>query len=183
MGIDNLKSALVTGGAGFIGSNLVAALLIKGYQVTVLDDLRTGDIRNLDLNRVNFLKVDLLDPGLNLGEITQDIDEVYHFAANADVKDGWKHPRLDLEQNTLATLRLLEACSQAGTKEFIFSSTGSVYGETSIIPTPENVAFPLQTSLYAASKISAGSLDGPTETGNLIFVRFALWDFSSRMQR
>ena len=168
MGIDNLKSALVTGGAGFIGSNLVEALLNKGYRVTVLDDLRTGDIRNLNLARINFLNVDLLDPGLDLVEVTRGIDEVYHFAANADVKDGWKHPQLDLEQNTLATVKLIEACSHSAIKEFIFSSTGSVYGEPSIIPTPEEGTFPRQTSLYGASKISAEAfIEAYCEAGRL----------------
>lgn len=155
MGVNNLKTALVTGGAGFIGSNLVESLLEKNYQVTVIDNLRTGNIGNLDLEKIKFIEADLLDSNLDLNKITRNFDEVYHFAANADVKDGWKHPRLDFQQNTLATLRLIEACSQSGVKEFIFSSTGSVYGETSIIPTPENVTFPLQTSLYAASKVSA----------------------------
>ena len=80
---------------------------------------------------------------------------VFHFAANADVRHGLQHPRKDLEQNTLATWNLLEAMRKAGTKHIAFSSSGSVYGDASRIPTPEDAPFPIQTSLYAASKIAA----------------------------
>jgi UDP-glucose 4-epimerase len=80
---------------------------------------------------------------------------VYHLAANADVRHGTEHPAKDHEQNTLATLKLLEAMRKNGITQIAFASTGSVYGEAAVIPTSEDCPFPIQTSLYGASKISA----------------------------
>jgi UDP-glucose 4-epimerase len=81
-------------------------------------------------------------------------DTVFHLAANADVRFGLEHPSKDLQQNTVATFNVLEAMRANGIKRIAFSSTGSVYGEADQIPTPENAAFPVQTSLYAASKVA-----------------------------
>ena len=83
---------------------------------------------------------------------------VFHLAANADVRFGLEHPRRDLEQNTVATFNILEAMRSNQIKKIAFSSTGSVYGEAAVIPTPENAPFPIQTSLYAASKVAGESL-------------------------
>ena len=80
---------------------------------------------------------------------------VFHLSANADVRFGIHHPRRDLEQNTIATFNVLEAMRTNGIKKIVFSSTGSVYGEATVIPTPEDAPFAIQTSLYGASK-SAG---------------------------
>jgi UDP-glucose 4-epimerase len=85
-------------------------------------------------------------------------DFVFHLAANADVRFGLDHPRKDLEQNTIATFNVLEAMRANGVHRIAFPSTGSVYGETEVIPTPEDAPFPIQTSLYAASKIAAEAL-------------------------
>ena len=85
-------------------------------------------------------------------------DFVFHLAANADIKDGWAHPRKDLEQNTTATFNVLEAMRANGIRRIAFSSTGSVYGEATVIPTPEDAPFPIQTSLYAASKVAGETL-------------------------
>ncbi|MBC8094791.1 MAG: NAD-dependent epimerase/dehydratase family protein, partial [Akkermansiaceae bacterium] len=85
-------------------------------------------------------------------------DTVFHLAANADVRFGLNHPRKDLEQNTIATFNVLEAMRANGIKTIAFSSTGSVYGEAEMIPTPENAPFPIQTSLYASSKVSGEGL-------------------------
>jgi UDP-glucose 4-epimerase len=81
-------------------------------------------------------------------------DFVFHLAANADVRFGLDHPHKDFQQNTLATFNVLEAMRANGIKHIAFSSTGSVYGEAEIIPTPESHPFPVQTSLYAASKLA-----------------------------
>jgi UDP-glucose 4-epimerase len=81
-------------------------------------------------------------------------DTVFHLAANADVRFGLEHPSKDLQQNTVATFNVLEAMRANGIQRIAFSSTGSVYGEAEKIPTPEDAPFPIQTSLYAASKIS-----------------------------
>jgi UDP-glucose 4-epimerase len=83
---------------------------------------------------------------------------VVHLAANADVRFGTEHPRKDLDQNTIATWSVLEAMREQGCKRIVFSSTGSVYGEPEIFPTPETCPFPMQTSLYGASKLAAEGL-------------------------
>jgi UDP-glucose 4-epimerase len=79
---------------------------------------------------------------------------VFHLAANADVRFGTEHPKKDLEQNTVATFHVLEAMRANGIKRIAFSSTGSVYGEAHVFPTPEDAPFPVQTSLYGASKLA-----------------------------
>lgn len=145
----------MTGGAGFIGSHLVKDLVNKNYEVTVIDNLTTGNLTNLKDLDFSFIEGDLLDNSLKLNQLFQGMDEIYHLAANADVRDGWKHPRVDFEQNTFATIKVLEACTKAGVPHLVFSSTGSIYGEAQVIPTPEVAAPPGQTSLYGASKYAA----------------------------
>jgi UDP-glucose 4-epimerase len=85
-------------------------------------------------------------------------DTVFHLAANADVRFGTEHPKRDLEQNTVATFRVLEAMRSVGCRRIVFSSTGSVYGEPAVFPTPEDAPFPVQTSLYGASKLAGEAL-------------------------
>src|SRR5437870_3832129 len=152
---------VVTGGAGFIGSNLVDRLLKDGHTVVAYDNLSTG--------RREFLKCAEEFPNfklqvgdmLNEAELSRAVagaEIVFHLAANADVRFGLEHPRKDLEQNTIATFNVLEAMRANGVKNIAFSSTGSVYGESAVIPTPEDAPFPVQTSLYAASKIAGEAL-------------------------
>lgn len=151
----------VSGGAGFIGSNLVLRLLELGHRVTVLDNFTTGRRENLgahaDHRNLDIRVVDLTDASATALAL-QDSEVVYHLAANADVKDGWKHPRKDHEQNIVATLNVLEAMRTNRVPRIIFSSTGSVYGVTAVVPTPESAPFPVQTSLYGASKLAAEGL-------------------------
>jgi UDP-glucose 4-epimerase len=85
-------------------------------------------------------------------------DTIFHLAANADVRHGPEHTRKDLEQNTIGTANVLEAMKESGVKRMAFASTGSVYGEPDVFPTPEDAPFPVQTSLYAASKLAAEGL-------------------------
>ena len=85
-------------------------------------------------------------------------DFVFHLAANADVRFGTEHPERDLQQNTVATFRVLEAMRENGIKRLAFSSTGSIYGEPTVFPTPEDAPFPVQTSLYGASKLACEGL-------------------------
>lgn len=157
MSTNNTKKVLVTGAAGFIASNLVDDLLSKGFDVLGIDNFHTG--------KVEFLKEALSNPRFKLvnkdlysdrsiHEDFENRDIIFHFAANADVRFGPDNPRIDLEQNTIVTHNVLEAARIAEVKNFVFSSTGSVYGETEIIPTPENAPFPVQTSLYGASKLA-----------------------------
>ncbi len=152
---------IVTGCAGFIGSHLVDRLLAEGHSVTGIDNFSTGRQQFLEgvLTRANFklLKIDLLDFYL-LRQAFADGEAVFHLAANADVRFGTENPRKDLDQNTIATFNVLEAMRANGIKKIAFSSTGSVYGEATIIPTPEDGPFPVQTSLYGASKAAGEGL-------------------------
>ena len=156
-----MQHIFVTGAAGFIGSNLVDRLLADGVSVTGWDNFSTGQRR--------FLANALLHPRFRLVEgdnlnlpaliaAMKGADFVFHLAANADIKDGWLHPKKDLEQNTIATFNVLEAMRANGVKRIAFSSTGSTYGEATLIPTPEDAPFPVQTSLYAASKVAGETL-------------------------
>ncbi len=151
----------VTGASGFIGSNLVDRLLADGHKVTGWDNFSTGQKRFLagafQHAAFSFICGDNLDlPALTAA--MKGCDFVFHLAANADIKDGWSHPRKDLEQNTLATFNVLEAMRANGIRRIGFSSTGSTYGEATLIPTPEDAPFPVQTSLYAASKVAGETL-------------------------
>jgi UDP-glucose 4-epimerase len=151
----------VTGAAGFIGSNIVDRLLSDGHIVVGFDNLSTGQERFLEIARRNpqftFHESDLLDRK-SLSQAMKGAELVIHFAANADVRFGTDHPRKDLDQNTIATWNVLEAMREQGCKRIVFSSTGSVYGEPEIFPTPETCPFPVQTSLYGASKLAAEGL-------------------------
>jgi UDP-glucose 4-epimerase len=153
--------ALVTGAAGFIGSSLADRLLQNGYEVLAFDNFSTGQgefIASALLNpHYHLVRADLLDLDA-VRAVMPGIDVVFHLAANADVRFGVDHPRRDLEQNTIVTWNVLEAMRGAGVRRIAFSSTGSVYGEATVIPTPEDSPFPVQTSLYGASKVAAEAL-------------------------
>lgn len=148
---------VVTGCAGFIGSNLVDELLALGHSVLGIDDFSTGRREFVEsatrTRRFELVECDLLTA--DLVALVSEADAVVHLAANADVRFGWQHPARDLEQNVFVTHRLLESARVSGVTRFLFASTGSVYGETSVIPTPEHCPFPTQTSLYGASKAAA----------------------------
>src|SRR5580765_4441855 len=153
--------AFVTGGAGFIGSSLVDRLLSDQHEVVAYDNFSTGrrEFLSQAVNNPNFrlIEGDVLDVERLIGCL-RGVDVVFHLAANADVRFGTDHPRKDLEQNTVATFNVLEAMRANGVKRIAFSSTGSVYGEAVVFPTPEDAAFPLQTSLYGASKLAGEGL-------------------------
>jgi UDP-glucose 4-epimerase len=147
----------VTGAAGFIGSNLVDRLLRDGDVIVGYDNLSTGMpefIRSASRDRnFTFVQGDLLDTR-SLTEAMRGARRVVHLAANADVRFGLSHPRKDLEQNTIATFNVLEAMRANNVREIAFSSTGSIYGEAAVVPTPEDAPFPVQTSLYGAAKLA-----------------------------
>jgi len=156
-----MQKVFVTGAAGFIGSTLIDRLLADGVAVTGWDNFSTGQERFLAGAQPHpsfrLARGDNLDlPALTAA--MRGADFVFHLAANADIKDGWSHPRKDLEQNTIATFNVLEAMRANGIKRLAFSSTGSTYGEATLIPTPEDAPFPVQTSLYAASKVAGETL-------------------------
>jgi UDP-glucose 4-epimerase len=156
-----MMHCLVTGGAGFIGSNLVDRLLAEGHSVTAYDNFSTGQERFLEparaSSRFSLVRGDLLDAEA-LARAMRGVEFVFHLAANADVRFGTEHPRKDLEQNTFATFCVLEAMRANGARRIAFSSTGSVYGEPQVFPTPETAPFPIQTSLYGASKLAGEGL-------------------------
>ena len=152
----------ITGGAGFIGSSTADELAKNPEnQVTIYDNFSTGFEEFLSKSRtmknVKIIKGDLLDEEI-LNEAMAGSEFVFHFAANADVRFGLQHPRKDLEQNTIATFNVLEAMRKNGINKIAFSSTGSVYGEAPSVPTPEDCSFPVQTSLYASSKLAGEAL-------------------------
>lgn len=150
-----MSKVLITGGAGFIGSNLADFLFSQGHEVRIFDNFSTGKRRFIEGKPYEIFEGSLLTSLDLLDEAMQGVSCVYHLAANADVRDGWKHPEKDLSENVIATSNVLQASVKAGAEEFVFSSTGSVYGECEILPTPESAPFPIQTSLYGASKASA----------------------------
>jgi UDP-glucose 4-epimerase len=153
--------AFVTGAAGFIGSSLVDRLLATGHSVVGYDNFSTGQRRFLEgalkSSRFKLVEADLLDAA-RLRSAVAGSDMVFHLAANADVRFGTHHPFKDIEQNTIATYNVLEAMRANGLKRIAFASTGSVYGEATVFPTPENAPFPVQTSLYGNSKMAAEGL-------------------------
>lgn len=156
-----MKHYFVTGGAGFIGSHVVDRLLEKGNRVTVYDNFSTGqeDFLENASTKPGFelIRGDLLAPD-SLTRAMRGCDFVFHMAANADVHYGIEHPGRDLEQNTIATFNVLEAMRSNGIKQIAFPSTGSIYGECEVIPTPESAPFPIQTSFYGASKLAGEGL-------------------------
>ena len=152
---------IVTGCSGFIGSNLVDRLLASGCSVIGIDNLTTGQHRFMQSallsNNFKFFNQDLLDLE-GLKSTFKGGGTVIHLAANADVRFGTDHPGRDLEQNTIGTFNVLEAMRANGITKIAFSSTGSVYGQSKLIPTPEDACFPVQTSLYGASKAAGEGL-------------------------
>ncbi len=159
--MDNINNVFITGGAGFIGSNVADKMLALGKNVTVYDNFSTGKKRFLE-NALKNEKFSLIEGDvLNIELLKKSLanhDLVFHFSANADIRYGLEHPKKDLEQNTIATFNVLESMRKNNITKIAFSSTGSVYGNTSVIPTPENAPFPIQTSLYGSSKLAGETL-------------------------
>jgi UDP-glucose 4-epimerase len=150
----------VTGGAGFIGSHLADRLIERGNELVVLDNLSTGRKEFLQQHRDNlnfrFHQVDLLTDSIDNYFIG--VNEVWHLAANPDVRAALKNTRVDLEQNILVTYRVLEAMRKSDVKKIVFTSTSTVYGEAEQIPTPENYGPLIPISLYGASKLACEGL-------------------------
>jgi UDP-glucose 4-epimerase len=152
------KRALVTGGGGFIGSHVADALVARGASVTVVDNFSTGFREFVSESpSLKLIEGDLVEQAV-CDRAVAGQDFVFHLSANADIKDGLSHPRLDVQQSVIVTQNVLEAMRAHRVKEIAFSSTGSVYGEATVFPTPEDAPFPVQTSLYATSKVAAEGL-------------------------
>jgi len=151
---------VVTGGAGFIGSHLVDALVAQGDEVVVIDSLCAGRREtiapHLDSGKVRLVKQDLLSDGWQ--DTLEGTDRVYHLAADPDVRQSAMNPDPTLQNNIVATYRVLEAMRRSGVPELVFTSTSTVYGDAKVIPTPEYYT-PLEpVSVYGASKLACEAL-------------------------
>ncbi|MFQ6127838.1 MAG: NAD-dependent epimerase/dehydratase family protein [Thermoplasmata archaeon] len=159
MEIEN-RRVLLTGGAGFIGSHLAEELLRLGNEVIVVDNFSSGKrefIGHLESNeRFSLQKADILSDDIE--PFLKDSDCVFHLAANPDVRLGEENTRVHLDQNIIATYRLLEEMRKTGKKEILFTSTSTVYGEASQIPTAEDYGPLIPISLYGASKLACEAL-------------------------
>jgi UDP-glucose 4-epimerase len=156
------KKALVTGGAGFIGSHLTERLLKEGYEVVIIDNFRNGKLENinhlLENPKLNVVEDDLKTPNRLHGAI-HNCETIFHFAANPEVKVGETDPKIHFTENLLGTFNLLEAAKEEETvKNFIFASTSTVYGEAEKLPTPENYGPLIPISTYGASKLGCEAL-------------------------
>lgn len=153
-------NAVVTGGAGFIGSHLVDALIARGETVTVIDNLSTGDIRNIAghirSGAVRFIQGDLLLDGWQ--EHVAGASRVYHIAADPDVRASAANPEGVYIRNVTATVRVLEAMREAGCTEIVFTSTSTVYGEADLIPTPEEYPRMEPISIYGGTKLACEAM-------------------------
>src|SRR5436309_4048037 len=149
--------ALVTGGAGFIGSNLVKLLIAEGHQVTVLDNLLSGNKRNLEpFPQVRFIHGDVRDPE-TVERATHGQEVVFHLAASVGNTRSIEHPIDDSEINVIGTLRILEAARSAGVRKVVFSSSAGIFGELKTLPIREDHAVE-PDSPYGASKLAAEKL-------------------------
>ena len=154
-------NVLITGGAGFVGSNLAERLLGEGHRVTVFDDLSAGSLEFLRECRSHdqfcFIEGDLLEPD-QIRSAVRGHDAVFHLAANSDIEKGRRESDRDLRLGTLATFNTLDAMRLEGVKQLVFSSSSVVYGEPRQIPTPEDYGPLLPISLYGASKLACEGL-------------------------
>jgi len=150
---------IVTGGAGFIGSNLVDALLDAGHEVAVIDNLSSGQEANLDgaIQRGAVLHEADVRDAPRMGEVLADVrpDVVFHLAAQIDVRVSVEDPALDARANVEGTINMLAAALASGARRFVFASTGgAIYGVTDVVPTPETIA-PEPMAPYGTSKLCA----------------------------
>ncbi len=151
---------VVTGGAGFIGSHLVDTLVAQGNEVLVIDSLAAGHRefieQHISSHRVRFLEQDLLRDGWQ--ESIGGADRLFHLAADPDVRQSALSPDPTMQNNVMATYRVLEAMRRVEIPEIVFTSTSTVYGEAVVIPTPEDYT-PLEPiSVYGASKLACEAL-------------------------
>jgi len=151
---DRQFRCLVTGGAGFVGSHVAERLSGLGHPTTVVDNLSTGNVRNLDSfrDRVTFIQEDLTDPAV-CRRVAEEADVVFHLAALPSVPRSMADPWASHEHNVNATVRLLLACRDAGVRRFVYSSSSSVYGDTPTLPKVESMELEPR-SPYAAAKLS-----------------------------
>lgn len=156
--MSQIHRVCVTGGAGFIGSHFVDLMVREGIKVRVIDNLRTGRRAHLNPDAELFTLADVTNDRDLLYAAIDGCDWVAHFQANADVRHGLERPTFDIEQNVVGTSRLLEAMRHVGCTKIAFASTASVYGNLAMERIPEHAPFPVQASLYGASKVACEGL-------------------------
>ncbi len=190
--------ALVTGGAGFIGSHVVDRLLEDGYEVQALDNLSEGKLKNVAHLKGNpkfsTQEADLKDAKA-VEKLVADKDAIFNLAAHANIRTSLVDHTADLNNNLIGTLNILEAMTKHKVNDLVFASTSALYGEATIKPTPENYG-PIQTSLYAASKLACEAYsEAFTEFSTVKFwaYRFSnvvgercrrgvIWDFVNKLK-
>jgi len=152
---------LVTGGAGFVGSNLSERLLQEGHSVTVFDDLSAGSVKFLraceEFERFRFVLGDLLEQAA-IEDAMSGHEAVFHLAANSDIEQGRLQSDRDFRLGTIATFNVLDAMRVTGVRQLVFSSSSVIYGEPSVMPTPEAYGPLFPISLYGASKLACEGL-------------------------
>ena len=155
------KRVFVTGGAGFVGSHLVDRLMAEDYQVVVFDNLSSGRMefieQHMGRDSFRFIKADLLDLD-KVKEAIVGCDIVFHLAANPEARLGIENTELDLKQETVATYNVLEAMRVSAINKIVFSSSSVIYGETPVVPLPEDYGPVLPISLYGAGKLASEGL-------------------------
>jgi UDP-glucose 4-epimerase len=190
---------LVTGGAGFIGSHVVDRLLEEGYEVTAVDDLSEGHMGNVahlkNDKRFRFVKLDLRDAKGTEKAVARN-DVIFHMAAQANIRKSLTDHRGDLEHNVVTMINLLDGMVKHKVNDMIFASSSAVYGEATVVPTPEDY-MPIQTSLYGASKLAAEAWSqaysqfSPIKVWSFRFAnvvgercrRGVIWDFVHKLQK
>ena len=155
-------NALITGGAGFIGSHLVDKLMNKQWNLVVLDNLSSGNLKNihkwLKNKRFKFINSDLKSIEAT-EKAVRDVELVFHLAANPEVRIGETDPSVHFEENLMATFNLLEAMRKTKqAKTLMLASTSTIYGEADVIPTSEEYGPLIPISIYGASKLGCEAL-------------------------
>ena len=152
---------LVTGGAGFIGSHVADKLIQDSHDVVVVDNLASGSLGNiehlLEKDAIEFHQIDACDSE-SLRSIVKGVDMVYHLAANPDVRFSNESPDLDFQRNVVVTWTLLRSMADVGVRKLVFASSSTVYGETKVLPTPEDYAPVFPISLYGTTKLACEAL-------------------------
>jgi UDP-glucose 4-epimerase len=151
-----IMTVVVTGGAGFIGSTLVKKLVDEGRDVVVIDNLSSGSQDNIP-DEADFYNINL-NSTKEVEKVLENVDRVYHLAANADVKVQNEDRDKDINEGIIATRSLLEAMYSAGVKDLVFTSSSTVYGEDVEVPTPETYGVMEPISLYGSAKLSAEAI-------------------------
>ena len=144
------KISIVTGGAGFIGSNLVDQLVRMGHKVTVLDNFTTGRRSNLSHHKKKNIKIIKLDISKNrkLDKYFKEVDYVFHLAGLADIVPSIKNPKKYFMSNVLGTFKIIEAAKKAKIKKLIYAASSSCYGIPKNYPTSENAQIDTNTHMH-----------------------------------